>query len=80
MVLVSFLGGAGCRRTPRDDHIDLEAHQLSREEREAIQLSLGPPILDDDVFALHIPKLPQTIAECLVTGRVHGRGTAGEES
>ena len=69
-----FLGGTGCCRTSRDDDVYLETHQLGRERGEAIEFSLRISPLNDNVFPLHVPKLAQTLPECLDAGRDSGRG------
>ena len=66
--------GTGCWRTSRDDDVYLEAHQLSRERGEAIEFSLMMSSLNDNVFALDVPKLTQTLSERLDAGRISGRG------
>ena len=56
----------------RDDDVYLETHQLGRERREAIEFSLRISPLNDDVFPLHVPKLAQTLPECLDAGVSRG--------
>ena len=65
-----FLGDTGCRRTSRNDDVDLEVHEFSRKVGEALVFSLGPSILNDNVFPLDVAKFAQTLPECLDAGRV----------
>ena len=53
----------------RDDDVHLETHQLGSELGQPIDLSVCRAPLDDDVLTLDIPKLAQTLAECLDAGR-----------
>jgi hypothetical protein len=45
------------------DHRDLQGEQLRNQGREAIILSVRPPILDHDVSALDVPVVAQPLAE-----------------
>ena len=74
IVTVASLSGTGCCRATRDDDVYLETHELSRKRSEAIALSFCKSPLNDNVFPLDVPKLPQTLPECLDAGRVSGRG------
>ena len=74
IVAVASLAATGCCRTSRDDDVYLETHQLGRERGEAIEFSLCRSPLNDNVFSLHVPKLAQTLPECLDAGRDSGRG------
>jgi hypothetical protein len=48
----------------RGDHdVDLKPDQLGREVGKPIRLALRVPELDDEILALHIPKIPQALRE-----------------
>ena len=66
IVEVASLAARVVSRTSRDDDVYLETHQLGRKRREAIGFSLCISPLNDNVFPLHVPKLAQTLPECLV--------------
>src|SRR6266545_3488109 len=68
-----FLGGTGWCRTTRDDDIYVEPHEFGREFTQTSWLPLCISILNDNVFALHVTKLAQTLAECLPASRASGR-------
>ena len=46
-----------------EEHVDLEADQLGREVVLAIELSLGPPVLNGDVLPFTITEPPRALAE-----------------
>mgnify|MGYP001078260436 CR=1 FL=1 len=58
-------GSTGWYRTTRDNDVDPETHQLSRERGEAIAFPLGRKPIDAYVFSLNVVKLAQTLAESL---------------
>src|SRR5262245_29542692 len=60
-----LLDGEGSRRASGNDYIDLLGNQLADEGGKAIILSLGPSILDQDVFALDVAEVMQALAERL---------------
>ena len=74
IVTVASLAARVSCRTTRDDDVYLETHELGRERREAIEFSLCISPLNDNVFPLDVPKLAQTLPECLDAGRDSGRG------
>src|SRR5262245_24464232 len=70
--------GLGCRfhgqrrgGTSAEDQVRIEAHKFLRQARKAIVVTLRPPVLDDDIPALHVPELAQPSHEALglITGR-----------
>ena len=73
IVAVASLAARIYSRTARNDNVYLETHQLGRERALAIAFSLRRPPLNYNVFSLHIPKLAQTLAECLSAGRGSGK-------
>jgi hypothetical protein len=77
--VVAFLTArvAGC--PGGHDHRDLQGEQLPNEGREAIILSLRPPILDQDVSALDIPEVAQPLAERPDEISLEGRRGVSEE-
>ena len=74
IVAVASLAARVAVGTTRDDDVYLETHQFGRERGEAIEFPLCISILNDNVFPLHVPKLAQTLPECLDAGRDSGRG------
>src|SRR5437867_8921575 len=61
------------------DHRDLQGEQFPNEDREAIILSLRPPVLDQDVSALDIPEVAQPLAERPDEISLEGRRGVSEE-
>src|SRR4029453_17585798 len=53
-----FFSGTGRRWTTRNNSIQLETHELSRECGDAIEFPLRISLLNDDVFAPGVSKLP----------------------
>src|SRR4029077_19311925 len=58
-----LLGRQRCRRSPRYDHIDLEAEQLCRQLGKKVGLSLGGAVLDEEISPLDISEIPQLVDE-----------------
>ena len=48
-----------------NDKVRLETHELRREGWGALRLCVRIPALDDEVLALDIPVLPQSLYPCL---------------
>ena len=60
--------GGPCRDwPPRDNDVDPELDQLGRILTEPLDVARTPPVLHDDVLALDIPKLAETLDESLAT-------------
>src|SRR5512147_2548461 len=57
--------GEGSRRASGNDYIDLLGNQLADEGGKAIIISFGPSILDQDVFALDVAEVMQSLTERL---------------
>ncbi len=55
-------------------------HEFGRERREAIRFSLRVSPLNADVLPLHVPKLSQSLPECLEADQVSGMGNSSQES
>ena len=68
IVVVASLAARCSSRTSRHDNLNVETHQLGRERGEAMEFSLCKSPLYDDVFPLHVCKLPQALPECLGAG------------
>ena len=66
------MGSLGRRRDWRHDQVNLEAHQVSGELRQAIEFALRPPVLDDDILAFDVAELAKTLAKLV---HVRSRGT-----
>ena len=49
-------------------------HHFGREYRKAIEFSVGGTPINDDVFALQVVKLAQSLPECVVARRVSRKG------
>src|SRR5712691_5174835 len=64
------LGGEGRAGSPWHHHVDLELDQLSRQLAETCFTALCPALLKDDVLALDVAQVAQTLAESLQ--RWHG--------
>src|SRR6266511_3247631 len=73
------LGGAGVDRAGRDDSVDFEADQLLSHFAYLFGLPLRPPVLDCDVSALNVTKVPQALCEGFKRIGKHGR-TVPEET
>jgi len=62
IVLVACLAARSVALRARgDNHVDLETHQLGRELREALDVARGSAELDDEVLALHVAQLSQSL-------------------
>jgi len=61
----------------RDNDVDVSPHQVVRETRQPLEVSLGPAIFDDNILALDPPELAQRPEECLEDAlyRLAGGGT-----
>jgi hypothetical protein len=58
------LGHAACNPM-RHDAVHLEPHRVSRESRQALVFSLGPPPLDDEVVSLDVAEVTKALPECV---------------
>ncbi len=59
----------------RDKHIDREPDELIRQFRQALAIATARITqLDNDVLAVHIPKLRQTLPEADEAGGINRRG------
>src|SRR5215470_16217586 len=65
-----LLGCDRCRRSSRDDHVNLEPEQFFREARESLWPTVSRAILHDDVLSLRISELLEPLPECLQVGGV----------
>ena len=74
IVVVASLAARVAVGPARDDNVYFETHEFGRKRGEAIEFSLCRSPLNDNVFPLHVPKLAQTLPECLDAGRGSGRG------
>ena len=59
------LGRTRVHATPRDNHIHIELHKLSRKRRDVIEFPPAISLLNNNRFSLDIAKLAQTLAERL---------------
>jgi hypothetical protein len=66
-----LLGGSHRLGRRGDDHVDVEAHELGGETGESVGVAVRVSGLEDDVLALEVAEVAQTLAERL---RVHGIG------
>ena len=57
------LGRERGRLGGRDDHVHLLPHEVGGHLGEALPVSLGPAVLDDDVLALDMPELFQAVGK-----------------
>jgi hypothetical protein len=57
------LGGKGGRRVERDDHVDLEAHELGREVTVPLRLPLWIARLDGKVLPFDVPRFAQALPQ-----------------
>jgi hypothetical protein len=71
-----LLGGEGHRDADRHDDVDVETHQLGRELGPALELPVGPSVLDRQIPSLDVAEVPHPLPESLV--QVAGPG-AGRE-
>jgi hypothetical protein len=60
-------------RPARHDQIDVETSQLGRELRKALGAAIGRAIVDDEVLALDVAEVPQTLAQRIEIGGVRRR-------
>ena len=58
-----MLGGQSGRRARGHDDIDVEPYQFGRELSERIELSLGIAIINDEVTALDVAEVAQSLTE-----------------
>jgi hypothetical protein len=58
-----LVGGSGRSRKDGDDYIDLEPDKVGCELGETIGLALRRAVLDEQVVALHVAELAQTLAK-----------------
>ena len=72
--LGSVLGGYGCRRIGRDDHVNFETDQLISQGGESVELTLCVSILESYVLALNIAEFTKFSLERL-DRESRGRGT-----
>ena len=63
-----MLCGTGPGRRSRNDQIDLETRQFSRQSRQPIDHSIGRSVFDDDVLTLYVAVFPQSLSESLNSG------------
>jgi hypothetical protein len=64
----------------RDNHVYLETHKFGEKVRKPLYFPLGHPILNDNVFSLHVPKITQTLPKSLDSVRDSGRGGTDHKS
>ena len=76
----SSLDGEGGWRARGDDNIDLAGDKLGNQFRKALVLAFRPSIFDDDVTALDVAELAQTLAERADEIGLEGRGRVPEET
>src|SRR5262245_13938044 len=72
--LSSVLDGYGGSRRDRDYYVNLETDQLVSQGGETVKLALRRSILDENVFAFHVPKLTQISPKYLHIGGMIGSG------
>ena len=65
-------GRLGSRRPVGYNNVDLEPDQLRRQRGKAIVPALRPPVLDDDILALHVAEVAKPLAERLQLAPVSG--------
>ena len=59
--------------------VDLEPDQLRRQRGKAIVPALRPPVLDDDVLALHVAEVAKPLTERLELARVSESGGGSQK-
>src|SRR6266536_2087512 len=61
-------------RSARNDHVRLETDQLSGEGRQPIIPALRPPVFDDNILALNVAQVAESLPHRLDLPRVAGSG------
>ena len=56
-----------------DNDVYLETHKFGEKVRKPLYFALGHPILNDNVFPLHVTKLAQTLPKPFDSVRDNGR-------
>src|SRR4030095_13630471 len=58
-----FLCSTGYSRIRSKDDVNLETDQLGGKLGQSIQFSLRPPVFNNNVFPLYVPKIPKALPE-----------------
>ena len=75
IVFVAFLAArAPLPAAARNDDVNFATDQLSREVGEPVNFSCGVAVLDNDILALDVAEVTQTLLEGLDAGRGSQRG------
>jgi hypothetical protein len=70
----AFCAASAAGVPPGRDEVHSQPNELGCELWEPVGTALGGPILDDEVLALDVTKLPQALLEGLEIRGVHDRG------
>jgi hypothetical protein len=63
-----------------DDHVHWEPNQIRRQRQQALQFTLGVPVLDEDARSGRPAEVTQTALECLPLAKIPGRGLPGRST
>jgi hypothetical protein len=64
------------RSVHRDDNIYIETDEFGSERSETFSLTFRVPVLDADVLSFDLPKVMETLPECIYLSRDGGVGVA----
>src|SRR5262249_3430827 len=74
MTMKRILSGFNTRCRASNNDINLELDKLRGSSGKSIKLSIPIPVLDDDVFPLHVSEIVQALPKCFDSGRHSGIG------